>query len=69
MLVGIFFLTSDSTCGLVIHLGKTVMSVFAMQAQLPIVEKHIPFLFISWKKINFPCTIRALYGGLDPFAA
>eukprot|EP00957_Ditylum_brightwellii_P027104 2048468-Ditylum_brightwellii.AAC.1 len=33
-LVGIFCLTSDSTCGLVIHMGKAVIFAFTQQVQL-----------------------------------
>eukprot|EP00957_Ditylum_brightwellii_P037967 2871714-Ditylum_brightwellii.AAC.1 len=68
MQVGIFYLISDSTPGLVIHVGKAVMSALVIQVQLPTGENN-PFLFKSWKKTNFPRSIRVLYGGLDPFAA
>eukprot|EP00957_Ditylum_brightwellii_P201861 15327567-Ditylum_brightwellii.AAC.1 len=69
MQIGIFYLTSDSTHGLAISIGKAVMPALVTQVQPPTGKKNTPFLFNSWKKTNFPRTIGVLYGGLDLFAA
>eukprot|EP00957_Ditylum_brightwellii_P119077 9082443-Ditylum_brightwellii.AAC.1 len=50
-LVGMFCLTSDSTCGL------------ATASSTPIGNKDIPLPVISCKKICFPKLNRVLHGG------
>eukprot|EP00957_Ditylum_brightwellii_P174926 13319769-Ditylum_brightwellii.AAC.1 len=46
MQVGIFCLTSVSTCGLAIQEGKAVMFALVTQAQQPTWKKNTPF-FLS----------------------
>jgi hypothetical protein len=67
--VGILYLTSDSTHGLVIYVGKIVMSALAMQVQLPTGERISLFCCSLGRRHTSLISNIGLHGSLDSIAA